>query len=283
VQVVRGGPGLVLNSHAQAQTDFFIANAGYIGATDMFVLVTGNNANAVNMQSVNGQAAQLRAVFPACEIWAYTAGQHNPDNVTAVASQASSDIAGVIYGYEPGMPNEPEFSDFDFALAAANIRAAAEKIHAHGKLAGAGPSGRPADWPGNTNTVHQYAWNYGQFMNWLDFMIVQTQTWARTDRPNRPLQYVAMIGWLAGISGPSGPVPGRWAPQITISAKAINGCTPEQAVLAYQAAPTSLLSIWSLTREMAMVEEFFRLMRSAPEGREVALGPPYLTHSRRHP
>jgi putative cell wall-binding protein len=209
------GISLAINIYDNTQLNFVLHDvSGYIRTSDLFVLVSGNNANPLSTQWLNQSATALKLEFPGNEIFAYTAGTKN---IAVAAKDVSSSISGIIYGYEPGMSNEPEFR-WTMGTTLRNMESAASDAIASGKEAGAAPTGRPL----LESDLLQYGWQYGQLSNQLNLTIVQTQTWARKG-PSSFAHAVALLQEeYAGTAE-------RWMPQLTVDSTDGNGIAPQAA------------------------------------------------------
>jgi putative cell wall-binding protein len=227
------GIRLAINIYDTTQLRFVVDDeAPLIEPGDVFVLVSGNNGNALSTSWLNGAAATLQRAFPANTIDAYTAGVQN---VAAVASGTTSAISGVLYGYEPGMGNEPEFS-WDAATTEREMATAATAATRDGKQAGSGPTGRPLLEP----DLQQYGWNYGRLSAPMGLTIVQTQTWAKQGGSSLARALGTLAQEYAGTSE-------SWMPQLTVDATDPNGITAEAAytdTLTMEADGLSYVSIW---------------------------------------
>jgi hypothetical protein len=237
-------PSFAYNVFSSAHTSYLTSIANLILPTDRFVVISGNNASTLNVNWMNTQATALRKLFQG-PIYGYTAGCSAPDNVSPAASGLNAAASAVIYGYEPNMTNEPEFA-WPFSTTLANARTAAAKARAGNQLAGIAPSSRPL----LQSSLSQYNWDYGQIMSTVDFMLVQTQTYAANGTYPQ-----AITKLKAQISS------GDWCPQLTIDSTETNGVSVDVAVAAYNAAPTPLLSLWVAAAESANIGAFIQAVR----------------------
>lgn len=241
-------PELLFNIFDSAHTEFLLNNHMYVRPGDIFNIISGNNATTVNPTFVNQQAQQLRTLYPTNPIYAYTAGTVNPNNMQTISQVLNPNISGILYGYEPNMANEPEFT-WDFNTTLTNVSTASSIAHAVGKMAGMGATGRPL----LETDLQQYNWDYDEFLSNLDFLLVQTQTYAH----DGVAIYMSAIGKLDTQTSTDV----RWCPQISIGLSNSNGVLGDDAYTVYANAPTSILSVWANVSDLDELANFLQLAR----------------------
>ena len=174
--------------------------------------VTNANYRTVNVAEVNTRLATLKAALADIDIHyvVYTAGIGHIQEILAGLNEASkAQLAGITSGYEPNYLLEFTYNGQDFKY----IQDAAKLIRDAGYEAGLGPSGR------GLSSNQFIGWNYGQFAQRLDEMIVQTQSHLAKDARDRNLNVtnyknVALNPLLSQMSQFPGNC--RVYPQVTI-------------------------------------------------------------------
>lgn len=209
------GIRLAVNIYDSSQLNFILHDVSqYIRSGDLFVLVSGNNGNPLTTTWLNDSAAALKSEFPNNEIYAYTA---STKNVASAAQGLKSSISGIIYGYEPGMANEAEFS-WNFSTTLQNMSAASMAATKAGRLSGTAPTGRPL----LESDLLQYGWQYGQLSRQMHLTIVQTQTWAKKGGSWLVQALALLQHQYAGTSE-------QWMPQLTVDSTDGNGISAQAA------------------------------------------------------
>jgi hypothetical protein len=193
----------------------------YLRAGDVFLVLSGNNENQLNVAWVNEVAARLVAGVPGTTVYAATAGVANG---ATLAAGVQWPVTGVAYVYEPDMGNEPEFS-WDFATTQANFQTFANAAHARGLLAIGKPTGRPS----LEGDKLQYGWSYGTLGTIMDAQTPQFQTWCRQGFYPQALDKTIIQYQGAGAAQ-------RWYPEISLDLGSINGVAPQTAIACTQAA-----------------------------------------------
>lgn len=193
----------------------------YVRPGDSFLLISGNNAKALDVGWLNQAAAELKARFPDNRIVAGTAGLAN---VGLAAQGVLSPIEEVVYIYEPNMANEPEFT-WDFEGTLAHVREAAAAIRGHSLAAAVKPTGRPL----LQAYLFKYAWDYGSLGQQVDRTYVQTQTYCKKS----PETFAAAAAELISDYGAPGPA---WSMELSMDPESINGVLADQALACAQAA-----------------------------------------------
>lgn len=241
---------LAINIYDDSQLRYVINNAApYFRPHDMFVLVSGNNDTSLTMSWLNSSAAILKQYFPKDKVYAYTAGL---ENVATIARKSTRSITGVVYGYEPEMANEPEFS-WSFPKALNNMHAAARSVERYGKKAATAPTGRPL----LESDLQRYGWNYGRVSKSMDTTIVQTQTWAAKGRSTLAHALRLLQQEYAGTTE-------SWMPQLTVDSTDTNGISPHTAYSDTRMMETDKMqyvSIW-WSDETSYLGAYLALLRS---------------------
>lgn len=155
------------NSTAEV-TSLITTDKPYIEAGDSFDLDSGSPSTMpLNVTAINYWASLLRATYPDAAIYAHTSGLAH---YTTLAEEASANISGIYYDYEPRY--EPEFTwNFTQTLSEfANVTAIA---HAHHLLSIGYPTGRPLA----KAKFQSYQWDYGTLAGTVDQLVVQTQVY----------------------------------------------------------------------------------------------------------
>jgi hypothetical protein len=193
----------------------------YLRSGDIFLVLSGNNGNALNVAWVNEVAARLVAGVPGTTVYAATAGTANG---AALAAGVRWPVTGLAYVYEPNMANEPEFN-WDFAATRANFQTFANAAHARGLLAVGKPTGRPLLENGKV----EFGWSYGTLGSIMDVQTPQFQTWCRQGLYPQALDRAMAQYAAAGM-------PHRWYPEISLDLGSINGVAPQTAIACSRAA-----------------------------------------------
>ena len=193
----------------------------YLRAGDIFLVLSGNNDNQLNVAWVNEVAARLVAGVPGTTVYAATAGTANG---ATMAAGVQWPVTGIAYVYEPNMANEPEFS-WDFATTQANFQTFANAAHARGLLAIGKPTGRPS----LEGDKLQYGWSYGTLGTIMDAQTPQFQTWCRQGFYPQALDKTIIQYQNAGAAQ-------RWYPEISLDLGSINGVAPQTAIACTQGA-----------------------------------------------
>ncbi|MEX1073171.1 MAG: hypothetical protein WED86_05670 [Chloroflexota bacterium] len=187
----------------------------YLRSGDIFLVLSGNNGNQLNVAWVNDVAARLVGGVPGTTVYAATAGTANG---ATLAAGVRWPVTGVAYVYEPNMANEPEFS-WDFATTQAHFRTFANAAHARGLLAIGKPTGRPLLENGKV----EYGWSYGTLGTIMDVQTPQFQTWCRQGLYPQALDKAISQYRAAGV-------PLRFYPEISLDLGSINGVPATTAI-----------------------------------------------------
>jgi hypothetical protein len=193
----------------------------YLRSGDIFLVLSGNNGNALKPAWVNQVGARLVNGVPGTTVYAATAGIANG---AALAAGVTWPVSGVAYVYEPNMANEPEFS-WDWATTQAHFQTFAANARARGLLAIGKPTGRPLLEPGKVD----YGWSYGTLGRIMDAQTPQFQTWCRQGLYGQALDRAITQYNSAGAAH-------RWYPEISLDLGSINGVQPQTAIACSRAA-----------------------------------------------
>jgi hypothetical protein len=141
----------------------------YIRQEDTLLVVTGN-FNKLDLDWANNTIKILRSEFPGTGI---VAGAGGISNVKIIANGINEPIDGILYIYEPNLPNGAEF-DWNFDATLSNYDEAAETIHSKGLRLIGKPTGRPI----MQKNLQKHNWDYSKLGNVADYLFIQTQTYA---------------------------------------------------------------------------------------------------------
>ena len=210
---------------------------------DTLMLVSGNVDKTLDTAWLGAAVAELTANYPQ-RILLATAGLENVKQLAA----AELGNAGLVYIYEPGFANVPEFS-WDAGVTLGNLTRAADLVHAHGLTLAFKPTGRPLFQP----YLFKHGWDYGAFAEHADTLLVQTQTYCRA-------------GTFAGAAEKLGLECthhlAKTYIQITLDLAARNGVSPEAAVSCAQTAAQcgfAGITAWWSPRFTEQAAEFLKL------------------------
>jgi len=144
--------------------------APYIEPGDSFDLVSGSpERTPLNVSAINLWASLLRSAYPTYPIYAHTAGLAN---YRVLAGNASPNISGIFYDYEPNY--ETEFTA-NFSETLGYFADATRIANAHGLLGIGYPTGKPIAFA-NWTKDH---WNYASLAEVVNDLVVQSQTYCR--------------------------------------------------------------------------------------------------------
>ena len=107
--------------------------------------------------------------FPDNKIYVGTGGLKN---AKLIVENLKPHIDGLVYIYEPNLPNGKEFT-WDFNGTLQNIQEFTSLCHEHNLIAIAKISGRPI----LQRNLQKYGWDYGKLVQNTDKLLVQTQTY----------------------------------------------------------------------------------------------------------
>ncbi len=144
---------------------------GLLAPGDWVTVNSGGVDRAADPLRVQTRAETVARAFPYIRVYAFTSGLAN---VQLLSQSLHSPLQGIFYDYEPNYPNEPEFS-FDPSTTSRNLATATEASHREGLSLIGYLTGRAL-----LNPQHQ--WNYAQFLDSTDAIVIQTQASLRMGR-----------------------------------------------------------------------------------------------------
>lgn len=193
-----------------------------IRPNDALVLCSGNGSGTIDTTWVNGAAAALHREFPQNPIYVLTTGSAN---LSLAASDITAPVNAVLYGYEPNLQNEPEFS-WSTSTTLSLIQQAVSNLHQNGLGAAIYPTGRPVlqKYQASDGTWVPYDWDYGQLRSETDEVLVQTQTYCAKglSRFSKAVDKIDQQMQSHGLAG-------KWYGQVTIAPGNTNTVTLAQA------------------------------------------------------
>lgn len=189
----------------------------FLRPDDTLMLVSGNVARPLELGWLKKTLTQLAAKYPQPVLIA-TAGLENLEQLAA----ANLTNAGLVYIYEPGFANVPEFS-WAADTTVQNLERAAHLVRAHGSQIAFKPTGRPLFQA----YLFKYGWNYGSFAERADLLLVQTQTYCKAGTFERAAEKLRQ-GCAHHLA--------KTYVQLTLDPAARNGVSPEAAVSCAQTA-----------------------------------------------
>lgn len=141
-----------------------------LGPHDSLMLVSGNVDKPLDLDFLARAHEQLRRRYPETPVLVATAGLAHLETLARANVQA----AGLVYIYEPGFANVPEFS-WNFEDTLKNLDKAVETVHGADLRAVFKPTGRPL----LQRALQPHGWHYGTFAERVDALFVQTQTYCQ--------------------------------------------------------------------------------------------------------
>ena len=141
-----------------------------LGPADSLMLVSGNVDKPLDLDFLTRAHEQLGRHYPETPVLVATAGLAHLEAL----ARANVRAAGLVYIYEPGFANVPEFS-WNFEATLENLDKAVETAHGAGLRAVFKPTGRPLLQRG----LQEHGWHYGSFAERADALFVQTQTYCQ--------------------------------------------------------------------------------------------------------
>lgn len=139
----------------------------FLEPSDTLMLVSGNVDKPLDIGWLENTLASLQNSAPQPVLLA-TAGL---EHLTTLAG-ANLPVSGLVYIYEPDFPNVPEFT-WEAAETLANVERA--RATTGGVPFGFKPTGRPL----YQRSLEAHGWNYGEFAERADLLLVQTQTYCK--------------------------------------------------------------------------------------------------------
>lgn len=157
------------------------------GVSENAIMLEQNARNSphrnVDMNEVNQRLNKLRKTFSGIclKYTIYTAGlNHIKEVAGGLTPENKTALTGIFYGYEPNYLSEFQY---DIKKSVEHVRDAAHLIREAGFLAGSAPTGR-----GLSESTEFTGWNYRLFADQTDMLIVQTQTFLKTDYINNDMK-----------------------------------------------------------------------------------------------
>lgn len=184
---------------------------------DTLMLVSGNVDRPLDLGWVEESLAFLER-YPDQTALVATAGHAHFERLAAVKPRA----AGLVYIYEPGFANVPEFA-WEADATVRNLGRAVATAREAGFQAVFKPTGRPL-FQAN---LARYGWDYGVFAEGTDALLVQTQTYCHK---GNFAEAVAKLGLECAAQL------GKTYVQVTLDLAARNGVSPTDAVTCARAA-----------------------------------------------
>ena len=207
----------------------------YISQKDILLLISGN-FGSLDVSWLDKSIITLRDKYPDTQIYVGTGGL---SNLKLVLNGIKQPINGIVYIYEPNLPQGPEFT-WDFNNSLENVNAAAMLAHQHRIPFVLKPTGRPI----LQNALQKYNWDYGILGKQTDMMFVQTQTYAKdsTERFKDAIDKLQEQNNKINSEN-------LWYPQVTIDPMAPNGTSVSQAIdcvkIAKSKQITGIMMWWS--------------------------------------
>lgn len=185
-----------------------------LGPHDSLMLVSGNVDKPLDLEWLSRAHEQMRTQYPETPVLYATAG------LAHLEALAQADVRGVradglVYIYEPGFANVPEFS-WDAGTTLATLERAVALARGAGSRAVFKPTGRPL----LQRALQQHGWHYGRFAGRADALFVQTQTYCRGGT------FAEAADKLASECGPDLE---KTYVQLTLDLAARNGVSPTAA------------------------------------------------------
>lgn len=189
----------------------------FLRPADLVMLVSGNVDRPLDLAWVGESLAFLER-YPEQTVLVATAGHAHLEQLAAARPGA----AGLVYIYEPGFKNVPEFS-WDADATVRNLTRAAEIVRAQGLGVAFKPTGRPLFQA----YLFRHGWDYGTFAERADALFVQTQTYCRGGNFAAAVTKLEQ-GCAAHL--------GKTYTQVTLDLAARNGVAPDVALACARAA-----------------------------------------------
>jgi hypothetical protein len=217
----------------------------FLWPNDLLMPVSGNVDKPLDRAWLERTLTQLADQYPQ-RVLVATAGL---DHLAQLA-EAALPVAGLVYIYEPGFANVPEFS-WEAAQTLANLERAAATVHASGFQFAFKPTGRPLFQP----YLFKHRWDYGSFAERTDMLLVQTQTYCRKGNFARAVEKLGQ-GCATQL--------GKTYTQVTLDRTAPNGVAPETALTCAEASADhgfAGVTAWWSPRSAAEAVTFLRGLR----------------------
>lgn len=218
----------------------------FLRTDDTLMLVSGNVDKPLNIAWLETSLTQLATAYPQQHVLVGTAGLNHLEQL----AKASLQVAGLVYIYEPGFANVPEFS-WEVAKTVENLGRAAGTVRAVGLEFAFKPTGRPLFQP----YLFKHGWNYGSFAERSDALLVQTQTYCHGGN---------FAGAVAKLGLECASQLGKTYTQVTLDRAARNGVLPVVALTCAEAASDygfAGVTAWWSPRYTAEAVAFFQGLR----------------------
>ena len=186
-----------------------------LGLHDSLMLVSGNVDRPLDLGFLARARQQLGRRYPKTPVLVATAGLAHLEALARANVQADVQAAGLVYIYEPGFANVPEFS-WDFGVTLRNLEKAVATAHDAGLRAVFKPTGRAL----LQRALQPHGWHYGVFAKRADALFVQTQTYCQNG------SFAEAAEKLAGACAPH--LETTYV-QLTLDLAARNGVSPAAA------------------------------------------------------
>ncbi len=177
---------------------------------DLVMLVSGNVERPLDLDWIGESLAFLEGYRQ--PVLVATAGHAHLERLASARPRA----AGLVYIYEPGFGNVPEFS-WEADATIRNLQRAAEIVRAQGLGVAFKPTGRPLFQA----YLFKHGWDYGAFAERVDALFVQTQTYCHG---GNFAEAVTKLGLECAAHL------GKTYTQVTLDLAARNGVAPDVAV-----------------------------------------------------
>ncbi len=213
------GPSIMFPVYNRDGLDALLADLrSSVQPGDEIVIVTGNNANPLDLGWLAFAIGQVHAHFPSSPVLAMTAGIAN---VVAIRDSGAVDgLSGIIYDYENNFANEPEFA-FSFETTLGNLDAFHHALEGAGLESVVLVTGPPLmrEW------AAKWEWDYGLVGQRTDRTIIQSQTYCLTSADE--FERAAVKAGTQFADADIGST--AWTPQVTVDPNSPNGVSPKQA------------------------------------------------------
>ena len=218
----------------------------FLRPDDTLMLVSGNVAKPLELGWLETSLARLATEYPQRILLATAGVKHLGELAVTTLPNA-----GLVYIYEPGFANVPEFS-WEAGVTVKNLGRAAAIVHDNGSKVAFKPTGRPLFQA----YLFKYGWNYGVFAERTDLLLVQTQTYCHAG---------TFSGAAAKLGLKCAQQLAKTYVQVTLDPTARNGVSPEAAVNCAQTAKAcgfAGVTAWGSPRFTEQTVTFLKRLRS---------------------
>lgn len=217
----------------------------YVRPDDTVMLVSGNVDKALSVPWLGASLGTVRPHFPQVRTVAATAGREH----LGVLAASGLPVDGLVYIYEPGFANVPEFS-WEAAATERALEDAAARAHAGGYPLVFKPTGRPL----LQRPLARHGWDYGRLAARCDALFVQTQTYCPAG---------TFADALAKLAHACAAHLETTYVQVTVDAGARNGVPPAQAAACLRSAaqPFAGATLWWSPRFVVEARRCLELLR----------------------